>query len=142
MWEHEIIEPEDTDFGPDESIEYEKLTIGAGGTSLEIIHVEDGRFFVQAVDCDGEIEIGTADDLETAKKLAERWALAQIAEMLKSLGAEDILMVRDATEVNVHYAPRNLEPGYMLLNPQPPHPRLMLIRFPAGDGGEDGIEYL
>jgi hypothetical protein len=51
-------------------------------------------------------------------------------------------MLRDTDEANLFYHPRNAEPGYLTLSPQPPHPRLMLIRFPTGDGGEEGIEYL
>jgi hypothetical protein len=136
-WEHVTIEPEDDQ--TESAIEYEKLTIGAGGTSLEIIHVEDGRFFVQAVDCDGEIEIGTADDLETAKKLAERWALAQIAEMLKSLGAATWL-IRGADSAQLSYTTPEDGAGLAIVLEQP-HERILLARFAAGDGEPEGIEY-
>jgi hypothetical protein len=141
MWEHEIIESEDTDFGPDEPIEYEKLEVGAF-VDLEIIHESDGRFFVQAVDdCNGEINIGTADDLESAKLMAERWALAQIAEMLKSLGAAGIWMLRGTEWAELFYSTHPGGDMEFSVALEPPHPRLMLIRFPAGDGEPEGIEY-
>jgi hypothetical protein len=121
--------------------EIERLSIGRW-LDLDINHTADG--FYADVCVDGlQVEfIGYTDTLDAAKKLAERWALAQIAEMLKSLGAAGIWMLRDTDEANLFYHPRNAEPGYLTLSPQPPHPRLMLIRFPTGDGGEEGIEYL
>ena len=139
-WEHEIIEPEDDQ--TESAIEYEKLSVGANWNDLEIIPVEDGRFFVQATDdCNGEIDIGHADSLEAAKLMAERWALAQIAEMLKALGAEGIWMVRGTDSAELVYYPAG-ENSLHSLRFVPPHPRLMLIRFPTGDGGEGGIEHL
>ena len=142
MWQHVTIEPEDDQ--TESAIEYEKLTIGAGGTSLEIIYEANGRFFIQATNsCDAEINIGETETLDAAKKLAERWALAQIAEMLKSLGAEGIWMVRGAQRARLKYFRDEPAPEFdtFWINLEPPMERILLIRFPAGDGEREGIEH-
>jgi hypothetical protein len=52
-------------------------------------------------------------------------------------------MLRGADYAELAYAYREIELWDNLKNVvrfEPPHPRLMLVRFPAGDGGEAGIE--
>lgn len=145
MWTHETLDPLEPN---DEPIEFERLSVGANWNDLEIIHEGDGRFYIQAVDdCDGEIEIGMAEDLEDAKRLAETWAIDQIADMLKRLGAQGIWMVRGnekhgGIESVTYWLDRPDAHGVVndwqaiKLDSM----RLMLIRFPTGDGRE-GVEY-
>lgn len=140
-WTHEIWPEEEPGDG---AIEFEKLSVGAW-IDLQIIHEANGRFYVQATDdWDGEIDIGTADDLDAAKRLAEKWALDQVAEMLKDLGAEGIWLIRGAAGAMLAYTAPDGE-GELQYAPaltlERPHERILLVRFPTGDGGEGGIEY-
>lgn len=48
-------------------------------------------------------------------------------------------MVREAQRAKlVHFARNEFSPSLLI---EPPHERILLVRFPAGDGGEGGIEY-
>lgn len=141
MWTHEIAQTEDPADGP---VEYEELSIG-DWIDLEVVYEPDGRFYVQSAnECGDYVNLGWANSLEEGQRTAEKWALAQIAEMLKALGAEGIWLLRGAGEAQLKYRFGNWRENDMAaeIALEPPNERLMLIRFPTGDGGEAGIEYL
>lgn len=139
MWKHEVITPEEDG---DEPIEFERLATAYA--DLDVMELEDGKYYVEAVhSCDDETFVGHADSLEEGRQMAERWLLEQVAEMLRSLGADGIWMVRGTEFAELLYTtlPDTLGFSDFSLRPERPHPRLMLVRFPTGDGGEAGIEY-
>jgi hypothetical protein len=142
MWTHEIAQTEDP---ADDPVEYEQLSIG-DWIDLEVVYEDGPRLYVQAVnDCGDYVNLGYADDPEEGKRTAERWALAQIVEMLRAVGAEGIWLIRGAAGAMLAYTAPDSEGEiqYMpALTLERPMERILLIRFPAGDGGEGGIEYL
>jgi hypothetical protein len=124
-----------------DGVDYEVLALPDGIHEIEAAPLGDsGRFWASR----GGNGIGQADTMEGAKQLAERWALAQIAEMLKSLGAEGIWLIRGAKEAHLKYYRLPIDPAEsntFWVRLERPMERILLIRLPAGDGGEDGIEY-
>lgn len=138
-WQHQTLESERDG---NEAIEFERLTTTYA--DLDVMALPDGKFYVEAVhNCDGETFIGHADSLEEGQQMAERWLLEQVAEMLRAVGAEEIWMVRGAKSASLKYfrPEPDAEFDTFWINPESPMERLILIRFPAGDGGGPGIEY-
>lgn len=126
-----------------DGVDYEVLPLPDYMWAIEIAPLgEGGRFWASR----GGNGIGQADTLEEAKILAEQWIIGQVVELLKVAGAEGIWMVRtDAAYVALEWAHKKIslwddvKPKIKL---ESPHERIMLVRFPAGDGGESGVEYL
>lgn len=135
-WKREIILPDDGE----QAIHLDRLD--APGCEVDIIHLRDGNFHVEAAcGAAGEIIIGQAGSLHEAKLLARRWLIGRAAATLSSAGAGGVWLLRGAKYAEMNYVATN-EKNSGSLYFEPPNGVLMLVRFDDGDGKEDGLEFL
>ncbi len=140
-WQHVVLEPFEDDPDDSESLEYDRLE--AGLFAIDILYLENGKFFVEQNDGNEET-IGHADTLEEARQLARRWLVDRAADLLDAAGAEGIWQLRGAGYAELRWAFAEIglwDASQERLLIEPPHETIMLVRFPTGDGREPGIEY-
>lgn len=135
-WKHEIIQPDDGG----QAIHLDRL--GAPGCEVDIIHLRDGNFHVEAAcGAAGEIVIGQASSLHEAQMLARRWLIERAAATLVAAGAEGVWLLHKAKYAEMNYVATD-EINSASLYFEPPSGLLVLARFDDGDGKREGLEFL
>ncbi len=138
-WKHVVLEPFEDD--PDsEALEYDRLE--AGLFAIDILYLEDGKFFVEQNDGNEET-IGYADTLEEARQLARRWLVDRAADLLDAAGAEGVWHLRGVKGAALYYLTDDKDDAPpQRLSLASPLEMVLIARFATGDGREPGIECL